>query len=590
MTRRSVLHWTVALFLLAAATTAAPAAEDVLKAIPEGTLTFAVLNRIGETDAKIQKLAGQLQLPVPGALAKLKDAAGVKEGINEQGAAAIVVMPSDGDDAQPAVLLLVPVTDFGKFLGQLKPEDATAKVAKITVFGGPYLAAKRGSYAVLADAGQKALLEKVIASDASAAEELAPLDSWLGTNDLAGVVTRKGMQFYCDLGLRELRKAKTGFADMPAEMKDAMGSMVAVLEMYEKMLEAIRKEVVLTAGGVRLEKTGDVWFSVRMRLLPGGAAARALATVEPPKGDLLAKLPAEPFALAGAGTVPQSLTEAAMQFSMQIMKSGLGPFGMGGADAKKLVEISKEAMEGVQGVSMMMGVGGEKDPLYGRMIIAMQVDDSAAYMERYQKALKAMTELTADGKKSILSEMKVEKTRVGDADGFKITMGIPLPPGMGDAPEVKQMMEQMMDKMYGNGGKMVGYLVPADRQTVVMGYSSTAPVIAAMRTIKQGQKGLAGDPQVAKTAAMLPSDALWVAYWSPQGTVALVTRAIGMFASMGGGAAAVPEVPKFPATPAIGAVVRKAPEELRLEAVAPAEVLKATAAYILKIKQAAGGQ
>ena len=108
-----------------------------------------------------------------------------------------------------------------------------------------------------------------------------------------------------------------------------------------------------------------------------------------------------------------------------------------------------------------------------------------------------------------------------------------------------------------------------------------------MRTIKQGQKGLAGDRQVAKTAAMLPAGAPWVAYWSPQGTVAFARRMITVFTEIGAGAGA-PEIPKFPDTPAVGAAITKAPDELRLEAVVPAETLNAGAAYILKIREMPG--
>jgi len=588
MTRRTVLPAFLAALLLAALAAvapAAPAAKGVLGAIPDGALAFSVFHRLGQTDAKIQKLAGELQLPVPGALAILKKAAGVQEGLDEKGSAAMVLMAPEEEDGEPAVLLLVPVTDFGRFIAPLKPEDAEAKIVKVTIFDGPFLAAKRGAYALLAERGRESLLEKVLGAKPSAAEELKPLAAWLDTNDVAGVVTRKGIEFFCDKALQEVRKAKAEFADMSDEMKDMMGGMVAIMEFYEKIMEGARKEIVALAGGARLDEQGNVRLAGRMRLLAGGDAARLLAALEPPEADALAGLPADPFVVAMAGSLPEPLAEAMTQLSSQLLKSGFMPFGSSGEDSKKLMEMSVQTMKGVRGMSFMLGVGKEKEPLYSAMVFLVEVDDAGAYLDRYEKIVKKMVDLSKEGKPSILSGMKVEKTKVGDVDGLKISMGIPLPAGMADMPEVKDMMDKMMEKMYGPGGKIVTYLAPADEHTVVGAYTSTDTVIRAIRTIKQGQRGLAGDPQVAKTAAMLPAGAQPVIYWSPRGTADFARRMIALFGDVAGGGAGAPEVPEFPDTPAVGAVIVKAPDELRLEAVVPAETLKAGAAYILKLQE-----
>lgn len=156
-----------------------------------------------------------------------------------------------------------------------------------------------------------------------------------------------------------------------------------------------------------------------------------------------------------------------------------------------------------------------------------------------------------------------------------------------DLPEMKKMLEDLMAEMYGSGGKLVTHIVPADQNTIVTGLTSTDVVLQAIRTIKLGQKGLLGDPQVTKTAALLPADAPWVIYWSPKGTVAFAKRFVAMFSSLAPAPAAAPKIPDFPDTPAIGIVVGKAPNELQVDAVVPSDTLKAVAAYILKIWQMA---
>lgn len=587
MIRRPLLP-VVLTALLAVWAAPALAAEGVLGAIPDDALAFSVFNRLGQIDAKIQNMAGKLQLPVPGVLGILKTAAGVTEGLDEKGSAALVVMPPAEKGDEPAVLLLVPVTDFDKFIAQLKPEDAKARIVKVTIFNGPFLAAKRGGYAVLAELGQEALLEKVLAAKTSAAKEVKPLAAWLESNDVAGVVTGSGFRFFCDEALDGLRKTKAMFADMPDESKEMMGGAVAAFEMYEKIVEAARKEIVLLAGGARLDKQGNGRLSGRVRLLPGGEAARALAGLAPEKSDLLAQLPAEPFVVAMAGTMPQSVAQAMMQFSSQLMKSTVMPFGGSGKETKKLMEISTEMMKGVHGMSFVLGVGKEKAPLYSSMVFTMQVDDATAYLQEYEKAMKAMAGVGEQGKPSIFSSMTVEKTRVGDVDGLKVSMSVPLPKGMEDVPQFKEMMDKMAERMYGPGGKIITYLAPANATTIAAGYTSPDAVIRLIRTIKQGEKGLSADPQVAKAAALLPAGSPWVAYWSPQGTIDFARRMVALMSDMGGGAGA-PDIPKFPATPAIGAAVVKAPNELQIEAVVPVETIKAVAAYVLKVQEAMGG-
>ena len=51
---------------------AAPAAEEILKLVPDSALGFVVINRPAAVDAKLQALGRQMQLPVPSLLAMLK--------------------------------------------------------------------------------------------------------------------------------------------------------------------------------------------------------------------------------------------------------------------------------------------------------------------------------------------------------------------------------------------------------------------------------------------------------------------------------------------------------------------------------------
>lgn len=587
MVARRVLSAAVAVWLVWAAG-AARAAEDVLKAIPDDALAFAAFHNLAETDAAILKMAGQLKLPPTSPLTLLKEAAGVKQGIDEKGTAALVLLAPEEKGDEPVAVLLVPVTDYAALLKQLKPEDATAKVAKVTVFDSPLLCGRRGAFAVLGQRGLEKRLAQVLDAPKSVAEQVSVLQGWPGDNQVTGVLTRKGIEFLSDKALEEIRKAKKEFGAMAHDenMKEAMGSVVAVFEFYEKTLEAFRKEAALAAGGLRVDAQGNLLAEGRLRLVEEGRFTKALADVKPVGRNLLAGLPNEPYMIAMAGAVPTGLTESMIEFSMQLIRNNPVMFGMQPEDMKKYIEVSKDTMRQLKGMAMVMGVGKGRDPLYANTVGLFSVDDAPAYVDAYFKGMSEAAKLAKDPK-SLLAGVKTEKEKIGDAQAIKVSMKVPLPATPGaDMPEVKKAMEEMMEKMYGPGGEVVTHLAVADRHTVVMGYTTTEPAAKTIRAVKAGEKGLAGDAGIAKTAAMLPADAAWVLYWSPKGTMEFVERMIKLMA----GDAPVPiEIPAFPATPPIGVSLGTTPNEVRAHVAVPIETLKAGSGYVQKIVEEIGG-
>lgn len=589
MCKRRFLGVLLAAWMVVVAAGAARAAEDVTRAVPDGALAFATFSKLAATDAKIQKLAGEMKLPAVGLLEALKTAAGVKDGLDEHGTAAVVLLAPEEDGDEPVAMLFVPVTDYPAVLKQLKAEDAAAKVAKVTVFDSPMLMGLRGGFAVLAERDKAGLLEKALDAPKSVAEEVAVLGVWPGEHEVAGVLTRKGIEFFADKALEGIREMKKMFAEFGADgdAKDAMAGVVATFEFYEKVLVALRQETALLAGGLRLDAQGNLLAEGRVRWVAEGKAVKALAGLKPLGRDLLAGLPDGPYVFAAAGAVPSELTEAMLELSMNLVRNNpmmSGMFGSQPADVDKYMEVSRGMMRHLKGMSMVMGVGRKRDPLYANTVGLLAVDDAPAYLDGYVKALREATRGTKDDK-SILAGMKVEKEKIGDADGVKLSMKVPLPamPGADDMPEVKKMMEDMMEKFYGPGGVVTTYFAPADKQTVVMGYTSAGPAEKTLRAVRQGEKGLAGNAQLRATAALLPADAAWTMYWCPNGTIELFKRLMQLMAAE----APVPmNVPDFPAGPPVGATLSAAPGELRLHAAVPKDTLKAGAAWVRKIMQA----
>ena len=128
--------------------------DDVLKLVPDMALGFAIVNRPEAADAKLQALGQQMKLPIPSALAKLGGPGGIgpggiQEGLDKKRPIAVLVLPPKEGMPIPTVILLVPVTDYAKFVGQFKPGETEAGVSKIALFGSPALTRSIGSYAAL---------------------------------------------------------------------------------------------------------------------------------------------------------------------------------------------------------------------------------------------------------------------------------------------------------------------------------------------------------------------------------------------------------------------------------------------------------
>ena len=122
-------------------------AEDVLRMVPRKALGFVVIHGLGDTDAKIQKLVPQSRIPSSSPLFLVKALLGISKGLDEKRSVVLIAMPPEKPDAEPAVVLLMPVTDYRQFLEPLHPVTPEEKVTEVKMNGKAALAAKRGHYA-----------------------------------------------------------------------------------------------------------------------------------------------------------------------------------------------------------------------------------------------------------------------------------------------------------------------------------------------------------------------------------------------------------------------------------------------------------
>jgi uncharacterized protein (TIGR03067 family) len=557
----------------------ASAAEDILKLVPESAWGFVVVNQPAAADAKLQALARQVQLPLPSPLTLLKQRFNVREGLDENGTMAMVVLPPEGDAPAPSPLLLIPVSDYGKFLQQLKPESTTQQVTKIEILHEPLWVRGIGGYAALSDISHREVLNSLKPSKEVPAA-LAAWRQWLSASDVAGVILPAGIKQASVKVQEGVRKVK---ASLPQADKQAKAAAVA-FDMYAKMFQAAEREVSACGFGLQLDQHNVLRVVGRMSLKPGGEWARLAAEAEPAKENLLQGLPGGPFVLAGGGVMSDAMREAMTKFSVDIIKGMREFYGLSEKQADKMSAISADAMKGSRAMSMVLGVGRSGEPVYSSAITMMRVDDSRAFMASYGRYLKRYSRLIENVQSPILQPIKIEKSTVGDTRGLQMTMKAPQLPSGQQTPHFVEMMETL----FGPGGKIVGYVLPADEHRVLMGYVNKGRLQQAIAAIKLGAPGLADDAGVAKTAALLPPDACSIAYVSPRGTIDFVKRIWLKMAPPDARKMELP-LPEFSQTPPLGFAVTKVANGLQTCLVVPAEVLQGVGPYIGKLQAMHGG-
>jgi hypothetical protein len=575
MTRRftKTALCTVCVLLLAASF--APGAENILKLVPESASGLVIINQPGTVSAKLQALGREMQLPVPDLLAMFKANFNVSEGFDENGTIALVVLPPQGNEPIPipTPILLLPVTDYGKFIQQFEPENATEEVTKIKVMNTPAWVRNIGGYAALTDISHREVLEKTLKISPEVPRGLAPWQEWLATNDVAGVLLRPGIKNLSAAAQKRLQMLKSILARGGEQQKQA----AAVFEVYEKILQAAAKEITACALGLQLDKQNVLRATSRTALVSDGQLAKLLGKLRPAKENFLKGLPDEPFVAAGGGVFSDAIMEETLKFSFNMMKTMPEMYGLNKEQMDKWSATTAQKLKGIRSMSMVLGAIRGDESLYAHSIGIMEVEDSTAYMANYEQYIEQYNELIKSAHSPLLQSMEIEKSQLDGTAALQITMKAPKPPAGQQTPQY----EQMMEVLFGPGGELTSWLAPAGDHHVVMGYVNQDSLKKTMQAVRQGKPGLANNAEVLKTAALLPSNVLAIVYLSPQGTNNFIKRMISVIAP--------PEVkelklPEFPKTPPIGYAISAVPNELQTCLVVPAEVFRAVGQYIGKIK------
>ncbi len=544
-------------------------AEDILTVVPDNALGVVVINRIAQTNDKVRGLALRLKVPPFDVLSTAKLTLGVQRGVDEKGSVAVAAVPSASDGA-PVLVAFVAMNDPEALAEQTRAEVDADGTATVTLAGRKVVGAAKGNFAVLVEAANKTTLEAVLAATKSIAEASPGLTAWRAENEIYAVATPAGVKFAKQQIASGLQGAKAQLADAGEQGAAA----IAGLSVYDDLVAAMDKEIDHAAIGLRLTDNGDLHVVTRTLPVPGGVLDGLTAKAKPSKGRLLAELPQQPYVFAGGVTLNPALTKAVVDWSSNVMRKLPGWDKLNDQQAKKLSRISLQSTQGLRAMSLVLGVPAAGDPLYSRMLMVAKTKDAAAYLDAYESGMAEMAKMSKHVK-ALFPSVKPERIELEGLSALKIPMNM----SSFLEPAYRVDAEKITRALFGEGSDAAMYLIAIDQTTVLVGYASSASVVATAKAIREHKPSLVEDAAVAQTLAMLPSDAQWVGLISPRGGVSFASRLVATFSPE---AAAEAQIPELPETPPVGLGALVSPSACDTYFVVPAAVLEAASAAIQK--------
>lgn len=508
------------LLAMSAALWASSVRADVLKVVPSEALGVLKVRNIGQASTKVADLSARLGIAafVPDfadPLGSLKEKGGIAQGVKDDGEFGVVLLPAaawpteETEDSQPAIVLLMPVTDYATFLGNFENPKTENGVSEVLFGGETSFIAQWGEYAAITPGKAYASMQGTgVQLSPHAAKEAAGKDAVLWANIPAmkavfGPELEKNRQTI-------LEQVGEALAEDPGSVKYADVAKAAVsqaLNAAESFLRDAQSATVsfnLTDAGINT--------SVAAEFSPSSYLGGWVASVKGQGGSFTMGLPAGPYLMFGGFSgngeaLSKLVTDLAGPVVAELKKVD------GGEDAAKIMTAVDTILQAAQLTNFgflapRAALGTESLMQVAYFIKA----DSAKYMaamreysESYSRLMSAFEGTTVN---PFVLQFKPANRTVDGVTFDTLAMGFNPNP---KTPE-EAMMQQMMQMMYGPAG--LSYDIGAvDAGTLVMGMGMTdANLSKLIAAAKGGNDSLGGLAHVKRTAAELPSQPAGVFY------------------------------------------------------------------------------
>ena len=501
-------HALIALLLIAG-----PVSADTAKAlelVPHDALGFILIKDLSQLSDKVDKLAKKLEVKEFRSLLDLiRTEMGIREGLDDKGTALILSMKGKKEHTLRQPVFALPVSDRAKMLAQLGVKDLKARISKggigaqsglLFSIGGsasdskvldktPVLVALKGDFVLLASPADRDALEQILDSKKSVAASAQPAHEWLDEQDICGVCTPTGIDF----GIAMFLGGPEGVIGVSTP-----GQLATMKTTFAEM----QKNVTLIAFGTRIEKEGHARLLTRVYFEPKGSYAAWMAKAAPLAGDILARLPDQPYLVA-------AMARLSAQTSFDGLRQVL-PEKMPPDQADKLMKDVHKVLQRISEAGLLVytnepaaksssKVANDKT---GIAFLA-KVDDAPAFIQETMQAL-LQTHQAMQKYGGNKTEVKTEQKGIAEKPSWLITIRTPIGSTKDDAMKPTEFSEETFLLTEIDANTVLGAVLSKGTQaeTVVKAYSQKpAQALGANRGLKE-------------TASLLPKELQIVAFIS----------------------------------------------------------------------------
>lgn len=579
--------------LLLALTPAAARASDLLDEVPSDAFGFFVVHQLSAFDQKVQATTGYLRSAAFSPLQFLKSAAGVQEGINPNGDLLIVVYPdSRSEKSKLRFAVWLPVTDYARFVtsvGGTSSEHVTA----VTIAGEDLLVVHREGWALLMDPDERERIAQ--AASVSTASPVASWKSWIDANDVTAVAYAPGIHELVsrveDAGIEKSGQQPGdlfGAPESPARRltfsRGTAGLATNLLTEFHKWLRAS------PALAKSIEQATAVGWAMRVESadaggqnLLAGVRVKFEDSVEIERPDAKIDFPPsisdEAFSVLAAARLPKRVTAAFATAYLQRVAADLKAEEHTELDEESLTQLNEaveQAAADVRSVGLQWKAGDASQPVYSNDFIAVRVSSAHDFTTHAAEVMRLWNKANRDADGETKMMFDVEESKIADHAASLYSLDVATTVG---PPPVLPEVRRVMEKLFGEGGKMRIWIVTIDDKTVLLAMATQEQVKSAIASMLHNQPINWEADGMAECHRLLPEKADARLFIDPHRYVEWLSRqAIGMTGVpvIGG-----PLVRPLRDSPAVGIAASFHDQELWIDAAAPAPTVKALYSYLL---------
>ena len=431
-------------------------ADGAVALLPDDMLGFLWIRSMADVDVKASAWMQQFGISFPSPLDFLQFATGFDQGVDDQRDFLLALLPLKADSKEYIPVVLLPVNDYGVLAASVRA-DESGEICRVTISGEDVLMAHNRGHAMLMNIEHRATMERLLVRAPRLLKSVRPLKPWLADNDMAIVLSPKGMENLFAADKHGVERSERSFEQSieQVSMKELVDQVRQSFAIYHVLLKIADAQVESSALGVSIDEQANVKVGMRLTLAKANPFSQfQFAPIEQRQRGMFEKKGQVGAAVATLmGTIPPGWGNLLAKMSRRLLEQfpeleGYDQFEL--ADWNKVEQSYQALVAGVQAVSMVMRVVPEDEPLLSGFYGVVQVDDANAYLASYQQALKLNNELVERSHSDIKLLREFSPVTVAGATGIKVVSDIAAASGDQNNP----FWQETLSKLLGEEGKL----------------------------------------------------------------------------------------------------------------------------------------